>query len=169
MTPSRCPASVASRCAALAVLALLELVAPGSAGCASAEKAAAPAHAPVAIHDAGGQLLVTIAGDGAMTDARGARVGSFDARTSSITTPADPPRHIALAGAVTVAGDRIVIDVPGAFEGKLAFELRPDGALLLDGRRWGTVDNAGSSQADRWRIAAGLVLIPTLPPPARSP
>jgi len=155
MTPSRCPASVASRCAALAVLALLELVAPGSAGCASAEKAAAPAHAPVAIHDAGGQLLVTIAGDGAMT--------------SSITTPADPPRHIALAGAVTVAGDRIVIDVPGAFEGKLAFELRPDGALLLDGRRWGTVDNAGSSQADRWRIAAGLVLIPTLPPPARSP
>jgi hypothetical protein len=160
---------MSSRYAAIAVLALIELAVPGWAGCASAEKAAAPALAPIAIHDAGGQLLVTIAGDGAMTDARGARVGSFDARTSSIETPDDPPRQIALAGAVTVSGDRIVIEVPGMFEGRLAFELRPDGALLLDGRRWGTVESAGRTQADRWRIAAGLVLIPTLPPPARSP
>ncbi|HKE14425.1 MAG TPA: hypothetical protein VKB80_06160 [Kofleriaceae bacterium] len=159
---------MASRCAALAVLALLALVAPGWAGCAGAGKAPAPVLAPVAIRDAGGRLLVTIAVDGAMTDGRGARVGSFDARTSSITTPADPPGHLALAGAVTVAGDRIVIDVPGAFDGKLAFEVRPDGALLLGGRRWGSVDNAGSTLADRWRIAAGLVLIPTLSPPGRS-
>lgn len=170
MPPSRCTRSTLAR-AALVLLALFAHAA-GSAGCGGAGgtgKASAPVVAPITILDAHGALLVSIAGDGAITDARAARVGSFDAKASAVTTAGDQPRRIALAGAVTVARDRIAIEVPGIFEGTMAFEVRPDGDLLLGGQRFGMVGDAGSTRADRWRLAAGLVLVPLLPPATRSP
>ena len=150
-----------------AALAALELGLAALAACSShpAEPAARSGR-PIAIADSHG-LLLSVAADGTMTDATGARVASFDPAASVISVTTGQPQRIALAGAVVVSGDRITIDAPGFGSGALAFEIRAAGELWLNGERWGEVHGLGDAPADRWRLAAGLVVVPMLPAPPR--